>query len=88
MDFKNINNLQQWDKWKQTLNQAVDVGQTVGMTEDTMSNIAMKVGNFLSSNMDPENREQRVMKELWDIGDDHDRKTLSKLMLKIAKNED
>ncbi|WP_105618579.1 DUF3243 domain-containing protein [Vallitalea okinawensis] len=88
MDLKNSDNLQHWDKWKETLNQAVDVGQTVGMTEETMSKIAMKVGNFLSSNIDPENKEQRVIKELWDIGDDHDRKTLSKLMLKIAKHED
>lgn len=87
MELNNIDNIQEWSNWKKTLGKAVNFGETVGLSEDTMSKVALKVGNFLSTNVDPENREQRVIKELWDAGDEEDRKYLSKLMVKIVENE-
>lgn len=79
--------VENWGKWKNALAKGVQLGESVGLSEETMDNIALKVGNFLSSNIDPENREQRVIKDLWSAGDEEDRKALSKLMLKMAGHE-
>lgn len=87
MEFENSEALGEWDKWKETLSKAVNVGEAVGFSQKTIDNIAFKVGNVLSSSVDPENREQRVLQELWKVGDDSDRKTLSKMIVKMVETD-
>ena len=86
MDLKNVENLSDWDKWKNTLGKAVNLGEKVGMSENTIDNIGKKVGDFLTANVDPENREQRLLQELWKSGDDHDRKALTKMLVNMTQN--
>lgn len=88
MDLKNVDILSNWDKWKATLGNAVNLGQKVGLSENTIDGIATKVGDFLTANVDPENREQRVLQELWKSGDDQDRKTLAKMLVNMVQKED
>lgn len=76
--------LDNWEKWKETLGKAVDVGEAVGMSDETITNIAEKVGAFLSNTMDPRNDEERLLKEMWDAADKNDREILAKLVVKIT----
>lgn len=76
--------MENWGNWKETLGKAVDLGETVGMSDNTINNIAEKVGTFLSNNVNPHNDEERLLKELWDAADENDRKILAKLVVKIA----
>lgn len=87
MDLKNVDNLSDWKKWKRTLAKSVEMGEMVGLSEETISKIGVKIGNFLSSSVDPENREQRVLQELWKVGDNEDRKVLSKIIVKMVEND-
>lgn len=87
MDLENVKTLSDWDKWKNALGKAVNLGQKVGMSENTIDAIATKVGDFLSANVDPENREQRAMQELWRSGDDDDRKALAKMMVNMVQRD-
>lgn len=87
MDLKNIDMISDWDKWKQTLGSAVNIGQKLGMSENTIDNIGTKVGDLLNANVDPENREQRVLQELWRSGDDNDRKTLTKMLVNMVQKD-
>lgn len=76
--------LDDWNKWKNTLGKAVDAGETIGMSDKTITNMAEKVGTFLSNHIDPHNDEERLLKELWDAADERDREVLAKLVVKIA----
>lgn len=88
MDFKNSDTLSDWGKWKNTLAKAVNIGETVGLEEITIDKIAYRVGNVLSAAVDPENREERVLQELWKAGDDEDRKVLAKLVVNMVNVDD
>lgn len=88
MDFENSETLRDWDKWKNTLSKAVNLGEAVGLSEKTIDNVAYKIGNTLSAAVDPENREERVLQELWKVGDDSDRKTLAKLIVKMVETDE
>ena len=88
MDFKNSETLSDWGKWKSTLAKAVDIGETVGLEESTIDKMAYRVGNVLSAAVDPENREERVLQELWRAGDDKDRKVLAKLVVNMVRVDD
>ena len=87
MDLKNVDMLSDWDKWKETLGTAVNIGQKLGMSENTIDNIGTKVGDLLNANVDPENREQRVLQELWRSGNDSDRKTLTKMLVNMVQKD-
>jgi hypothetical protein len=73
-----------WNNWKNTLGKAVDAGETIGMSDKTINNMAERVGTFLSNHIDPHNDEERLLKELWDAADERDREVLAKLVVKIA----
>ena len=87
MDFENSESLSDWGKWKNTLSKAVGIGEAVGLSEKTIDNMAYMVGNVLTSSVDPENNQQRVLQELWKVGDDSDRKVLSKLIVKMVETD-
>jgi len=73
-----------WGEWKKTLGRAVDLGETVGMSEKRMTDIAEKVGTYLANNVEPRNDEERLLKELWDAADGKDRDLLANLIVKIS----
>ena len=73
-----------WHKWKDVLGKTVDLGETVGMSDKTIINLAQRVGTYLANNVDPANDEERLLSELWDAADEDDRKVLAKLIVKIA----
>ncbi len=77
-----------WDKWKDSLRKAMNLGQKIGFEEETIVRLGRKLGDLLSWHADPENREQRLIKELWDVAEEEERKILTRLIIKMLKNEE
>jgi len=79
------NVLENFDNWKQFLKSRVEQGKKIGLTDETITNLAYEIGSFLEERVDPKNEEQRVLKELWDVGDETERKTIASLMVKLTE---
>jgi hypothetical protein len=77
--------LKSFDKWKQFLGERVSQAEAVGMSDETVTKLAFQIGEFLQDKIDPENPEERVLKELWDIGNEQERKTMASLMVKLVR---
>jgi len=77
--------LDQFETWKKFLKDRVAQGKNMGLSEDTISNLAYEIGSFLDERVDPKNDEQAVLKQLWEAGDETDRHTIAKLMVKLAE---
>lgn len=71
--------------WKHFLAERVSQAKKTGMTEETISNLAYEIGSFLDEKVDPKNEEERVLKQLWDVGDEAERKTIAGLMVKLVQ---
>ncbi|GMK42269.1 hypothetical protein PCCS19_53280 [Paenibacillus sp. CCS19] len=78
--------LSNFDSWKQFLAERLEQGKKLGLTDDTIANLAYEIGSFLDERVDPKNEEQRVLKEIWDAGDEDERKTLARLMCKLVQH--
>jgi hypothetical protein len=76
--------LKSFDKWKQFLGERVSQAELVGMSEETVTKLAFQIGEYLQDKVDPKNEEERVLKELWDVGNEQERKTLAHLMVKLV----
>ena len=86
MDLK-VDVINDWDKWKKTLYNMVYMGETVGLSEDTITNLGSKIGEFLSANVDPENREQRLLKELFEAANKKEQETLARVIIKMIQKD-
>lgn len=87
MEINRVDAFTDWENWKSTLGKAVNLGESVGMSENTIEKLAVKVGSFLAARVDPENREQRLLQELWKVADDSERKLLAGLIVKMVETD-
>ena len=76
--------LDTYKKWEQFLAERVDSARASGMSDETIAQWAYEIGNFLDEKVDPKNDEQRLLKELWDAGNEEERKMLARLMVKLV----
>lgn len=74
-----------WDDWKKTLAQAVSQGKAMGMGADELVNKAEQIGDVLAKEVDPQNPEQRVLKELWSSADEEEQKALASTIIKMVQ---
>jgi len=73
-----------FEKWKEFLGERVENAQQSGMSDEVISKLAFEIGEFLANKVDPKNDEERVLKEIWDVGNDEERKTIARLMVKLV----
>jgi uncharacterized protein with von Willebrand factor type A (vWA) domain len=76
--------LETFEKWKAFLAERVDQAKAVGMSEEMIAKLAYQIGEFLEEKVDPKNGEERLLKELWRVGSDEEKKTLARLMVKLV----
>jgi len=75
----------QWEKWKGTLAKAISLADRVGLSDSSIEKIGVQIGNILSASIDPENREQRLLQELWKVGDHEERTILTRMLIKMLQ---
>ena len=88
MDLKNISILKDWEEWKMSLGKLVNFSESIGMSDTVIDSAAYQVGRILTSVVDPENREERLLQQLWRSGTPEERKVLAKLVVKLVKNDE
>lgn len=74
-----------FDKWKDMLAEGIGMAKAAGASDQELTSVAAKMGSYLSNNVDPANREQRLLKELWDSGDQQDQQALAKMVTKLVQ---
>lgn len=77
--------LKDFEKWKTFLESRVEQAKKAGMSDEVIAQLAYQIGNFLSEKVDPENREERLLKELWDVATEDERKTLARVIIKFVE---
>lgn len=78
--------LTNFETWKQFLADRVKQAENIGLNEETISKLAFEIGSFLDEKVDPKNEQERLLKELWDTGDEEEKKTIARLMVKLVQH--
>jgi hypothetical protein len=76
--------LENFDRWKEFLGENIDKAQAMGFNKEQITGVATRMGEFLSNKVDPKNEQERLLKQLWDAGDEQERHTIAGLMVKMA----
>lgn len=77
--------LKNFDNWKKFLGQRVEQAEKMGISQDTIAELAFEIGEFLDEKVDPSNYSNRALKELWEVADEDERHTIARCMVKLAK---
>jgi hypothetical protein len=70
--------------WKEFLGDRVSQAKSAGMETETISNVAYQIGEYLSAKVDPKNEQERLLKQLWDAGDENQQHALASMMVKLV----
>lgn len=73
-----------WEQWKSQLAEAVQLGKAMNMSTEQMAERAEQVGDFLANKIDPQNPEQKVLKELWESADENEQRTIASVLIKLV----
>lgn len=76
-----------FDQWINTLSEAINKAHAAGLSDDKISKSAMQLGNFLAANVTPDIPENKLLKELWDTGDEKEKEILAEMVVKMVKNK-
>jgi len=75
-----------WENYKKSLKQAIEVGEELGISDRVMEKAASLAGQYLADKVEPDLAENRAIKELWQVADSREKRTIASLMAKLAKN--
>jgi hypothetical protein len=74
-----------FDQWVDTLSTALSAGQQAGLSSTQIQNSAKMIGDYLASNVVPDAPENKLLKELWEHGNDQERQSLANMMVKMVE---
>jgi hypothetical protein len=77
--------LDNFHDWKSFLGERVSQAKTAGMESDIIENVAFQIGGYLAEQVDPKNDQERLLKQLWDVADESQRKDLASMMVKLVQ---
>jgi len=77
-----------WHQWKKMLGRAVHAAEFVGMSDARIDNLAFYMGDLLAKKVDPGNREQRLLNELWDEASEDEKRVLASLIVRMVDKSD
>jgi len=79
--------LDDFSTWKEFLADRIDVAEDHGMSNKAMTNVAQHVGDYLSKHVTPENKEEQLLKELWDAASKDEQQAIASTMIKLVQQK-
>lgn len=81
----NMSVLDNFDTWKDFLANRLQEAQQQGMSQETISNVAYEVGDYLSKSVDAKNTEEAVLRELWNAASKEEQQAIANTMVKLVQ---
>lgn len=77
--------LDNFESWKEFLSNRLEQAKQEGMTQDTISNMAYEIGDYLANSVDAKNDEQAMLRELWNVASREEQESIANAMVKLVQ---
>lgn len=78
--------LSDFESFKSYLHKRIDMAGSIGLGEEQMAKIAERVGDYLAEHEQPRNREEKLLQELWKVGQQEERHMLAHMLVRMAQS--
>ncbi|WP_053219601.1 DUF3243 domain-containing protein [Virgibacillus senegalensis] len=79
--------LDNFESWKDFLGDRLHQAQGQGMDQNTISDLAFEIGGYLSKQVDAENDQEAVLRDLWNAASKDEQRAIANIMVKMVQNE-
>jgi Protein of unknown function (DUF3243) len=76
--------LDNFQEWKQFLANRVNQAERMGMDRETISDLAYQLGDYLAKDINPQNSEERLLKDLWGVANEEEQRVMAGLMVRLV----
>ncbi|MGX1196013.1 DUF3243 family protein [Metabacillus sp. SLBN-84] len=76
--------LQDFEKFKEYLSDKVHKGEKLGLGEEQLAKAAEKVAGYLAEHEQPRNSEEKLLQELWKVGNKDEQHALAHLLVRLV----
>lgn len=77
---------QSFENWKEFLSRGVEVARTAGVNDQDIAAVAKRFGDYLAKNVNPANREQKLLADLWAKGTEEEQQALANMIRKMVSD--
>lgn len=78
--------LDNWNQWKDFLGDRLHQGESQGLDQSTITNIATEIGDYLANQVQPKNDQEKVLSDLWSVASDQEKHAIASVMVKLVDN--
>ena len=79
--------LENWHKWTSFLGQNVMRAESSGVPSQMIQQAAVQIGEYLATNVDPKNEQERVLSDLWGVASEEEKQALANCVIKLVENK-
>ncbi|MBG9455243.1 hypothetical protein ABE61_14555 [Lysinibacillus sphaericus] len=79
--------LENWHKWTSFLGQNVMRAESSGVPSQMIQQAAVQIGEYLATNVDPKNEQERVLSDLWGVASEEEKHALANCVVKLVQNK-
>lgn len=77
--------IKNWADWRKSLHEGVAVARGLGLSDEEIQEMTMKVGDFLNERVQPSTSEDKLLKDMWDVASEDERKSIASVLFKLVK---
>lgn len=78
--------LDNFQEWKNFLSERVNQAQSLGMDNQSINDIAYELGDYLAKDINPQNEQELLLRDLWNVAGPEEQKTIAELMVKLVSD--
>ncbi|SES31472.1 DUF3243 domain-containing protein [Salipaludibacillus aurantiacus] len=79
--------LESFDEFQNYLNDKIQKGEKLGLSEEHLAKGAERVAEYLKNHEEPKNSEEKLLQEMWKVSDDDEKHKMAHTLVKLAKKE-
>jgi hypothetical protein len=72
-----------FDEWKSYLSKRIHQAESMGISPDDIQKAANRIGDFLADNVEPDIRENQLLKELWVNSSEQEQQSIANALVKM-----
>ncbi|MDZ5473409.1 DUF3243 domain-containing protein [Bacillus sp. 31A1R] len=79
--------LDNWEQWKDFLGDRLHHAQNEGMSKDVINDLAYQIGDYLASQVEAKNDQEKVLADLWSVASPEEQHAIANMMVKLVQND-
>lgn len=72
-----------WTTWMETLRDGIVTAQSIGISDEEIKDMAVRLGDFLAEKVCPATKEEELVKEVWTTATPDERKVLASIFFRM-----